>query len=183
VQGAVALHIEETWVRPVLDEYVHDPDEAVARGPMKGCAPYGSADGVDFRSLLEEVCACLGFAVDRSPMQWRDIVLVLVRRARTTGFDQGSNPLGLSLLCRGEDIELLPSWPSFDLLHTARISMVRLHREQETHLGVARCVVGVVATGLGGPVLWGSVEDRRCYLVIYFDPFPHNRCCRICIIR
>jgi len=130
VQGAVALHIEETWVRPVLDEYVHDADEAFARGPMKGCAPYRSADGVDFRSLLEEVCACLGFAVDRSPMQWRDVVLILVRRARSTGFDQSSNPLGLSLLCRGEDIELLPSGPSFRLLRTVRISMDRLHREQ-----------------------------------------------------
>jgi len=76
---------------------------------MKRSGLQRSADGVDFRSLLYEVRACLSFVVDRSPMQWRDIVLVLVCRARTTGFNQSSNPLGLPLLCRDKDIELLTS--------------------------------------------------------------------------
>ena len=87
VQGAVALHVEETWVRPVPDEYVHGVDEAVACGPMKGSGLQHSADGVDFRSLIDEVRACVSFVVDRSPMQWRDIVFVLVCCARTAGFN------------------------------------------------------------------------------------------------
>ena len=106
VQGTVALHVGETGVRSVLDEQVHGVREAVARGPVKGSGTQCSADGVDVSSLLDEVRACLGSAVDGSPMQWRSIVLILVYRARATGFDEGSNPLGLSMLCRGEDIDI-----------------------------------------------------------------------------
>jgi hypothetical protein len=50
-------------------------------------------------------------------VQWRDVVVVLVRRACATRLDQGSDSFDLALLCGDEDVELPPSYvlPSFHL--------------------------------------------------------------------
>jgi hypothetical protein len=117
VQAAVALYVEYAWVRALLEEQVDDVHEAVARGPVQGRGGQPPADRVDICALLDEVRACLSSVVDRSPVQWRDVFVVLVRRACATRLDQGSDSFDLAQLCGDEDVELRPSYvlPSFHL--------------------------------------------------------------------
>jgi len=117
VQAAVALPVDDARVRAVLEEQIDGLHLAVARGPLQGRGDLHSADRVDFCTLLNEILACLGLALDCSQVQWRDVVVVLVRRACATRFDQGSDSFGLAQLGGDEDVELRPSYvlPSFHL--------------------------------------------------------------------
>ena len=175
VQAAEALYVEYAWVRALLEEQVDDVHEAVARGPLQRRGEQRPADRVYICALLDEVRACLGSAVDRSPVQWRDVVVVLVRRACATRLDQGSDSFGLAQLCGDEDVELRPSY----VLPGFHIGDVK--QGLETHLSVATRVLGIIAARFCRASC-GSIEDGRCHVVLYPDSFLHSDRRRIHII-
>ena len=68
VEAGEALSVDEARVGATLDEQMDDVNETLASGPLQGCSEHASANRVDFRALVDEICAHLGFSIGRGPM-------------------------------------------------------------------------------------------------------------------
>jgi hypothetical protein len=106
VEAVVALSVENTWIRTVLDEQIDDLHQAVPRSVLQRRSDRFPTNRVDVRTQLDEICARLESVINRSPVQWRDAIVVSVRRACPTRLDKSSDQLGPALLRGSEDVEL-----------------------------------------------------------------------------
>jgi hypothetical protein len=68
VEAGKALGVDKTRVGTTLDEQMDDVHETLTSGPLQGCGEVLSPDPIDFRALVEEVSACIGFAKPGGPV-------------------------------------------------------------------------------------------------------------------
>jgi hypothetical protein len=57
METAEVLRVNEIRVRTMLDKYVHNLHQALARRPLQRCCRWTSSERVDFGALIDEICA------------------------------------------------------------------------------------------------------------------------------
>ena len=87
MEAVVALGVEKTWIRTVLDEQIDDLQQAVLRSPLQRRSDQFPTNHIDVRTPLDEISAHLESVINRSPVRQCDAIAVSVRRACLTGPD------------------------------------------------------------------------------------------------
>jgi hypothetical protein len=107
VEGIVALRIFDIRIGAMGNEQLDDIKVTITSRPLHGSSDEVSAEGIDFRALLEEVATRGDLGIDSCPVKGSDVLFIVVRGSGATGLYELPNEVEVPTLSGHKDTWLL----------------------------------------------------------------------------